>query len=271
MNNLVILMSIYKNVVLEYFKQSIESILHQSFKQFDMFIKYDGPVDKQIDNYISSINDDRITIFERKENRGLAISLNELIEAALQKNQYKYFARMDADDICRADRLMKQIDFLENHSDVDIISSWCEEIDEENNILFVKKLPPDDATLKRDIIKRNPFNHPAVMARLKIFKEGCRYNPSVYLVEDYKLWTTLAVKGYTFANIQESLLKFRIDRDFYKRRIGLRKAVAEFKVKLIAMKNMKDYRISNFIFLFAYFFMRISPPFVIKKLYRFLR
>jgi len=270
-HKLVILMSVYRNDRLEYLKQSFASILQQSYKQFDVFVKYDGPIDLQIDEYLSSINDERITLFKRKENCGLATSLNELIEAALHKKQYDYCARMDADDICRPDRFMKQIDYLESHNEVDIISSWCEEIDEKNNTLFVKKLPPDDATLKRDIIKRNPFNHPAVMARLKIFEDGFRYDPEANLVEDYKLWTTLAVNGYTFANIQEPLLKFRVDQDFYRRRAGLRKAVVEFKIKIKAMKTLKDYRLSNFIYLFAYFIMRISPTYIIRKLYTFLR
>ena len=264
-------MSIYKNDKLEYLTQSIESILQQSFNQFDVFIKYDGTIDQLIDEYLSSITDERFTIFKRNENRGLATSLNELIEAALQKKRYKYFARMDADDICRPDRLRKQIDYLESHSEVDIISSWCEEIDGENNTLFMKKLPPDDPTLKRDLIKRNPFNHPAVMARLKIFEDGFRYDPSAHLAEDYKLWTTLAVNSYTFANIQEPLLKFRVDRDFYSRRTGFKKAVAEFKIKFTAMKDLKDHRLSNFIYLFAYFVMRISPPFILRKIYKNLR
>jgi hypothetical protein len=249
----------------------MDSILQQTFTQFDVFVMCDGPLKPHIDEYLSSIDDNRITLLKRDENQGLAQSLNELIEEAMQRQQYEFCARMDADDICHMDRFQKQIEYLEHHEAVDIISCWCEEIDEKNNTLYVKKLPPDDATLKRDLIKRNPFNHPAIMARMKIFKSGFRYDPAAHLVEDYKLWVTLAMNGFTFGNIQEPLLRFRVDPDFYSRRSGIQKAFIELKVKYRAMEGLKDYRISNFIYLLLYFFLRLSPPFILKMIYKHFR
>ena len=91
-------MSLYKNDVLEYVRLSVESILNQTYKDFDYYIQYDGPVDAEVDAYLSGVNDERVRIQRRAENKGLAQSLNDLMNVVMHIG-YEYIARMDADDI----------------------------------------------------------------------------------------------------------------------------------------------------------------------------
>jgi len=259
MPNIAVIMSCYKNDKINFVKESIKSLLCQTYRNFHLFIKFDGPVDSVVQNYILSIDDTRVSTIPRDENKGLAYTLNELIDEALKHKDCKYIARMDADDICSLDRLEKQLIFLEKHEDIDIVGSWCEEIDKNNNFLFLKKMPSNDATLKKNLVKRCPFVHPSVLMRRCIFENGNRYNIGSYLSEDYILWISLAIQGHKFGNISEPLIKFRIDDNFYRRRLGFKKAVAEFRGRLYIMQRLNQHTVKNYFWTLSAFLMRLSP------------
>jgi Glycosyl transferase family 2 len=237
--NVAVIMSVYIKDKVIFLKQSIESILCQKYYNFDLFLMMDGPVNENILQYINSINDDRVHVYKRTNNKGLAHSLNELIEIVLRNKNHKYIARMDSDDISDPMRLYKQVVYFKGHKDIDILGSWCYEINEDNRILYLKKLPAEDFELKRNIVKRSPFVHPSVMINRSVFEKGYRYDTSCFLTEDFDLWVRLAVKGFKYSNIQEPLISFRIDNNFYDRRKGKLKAYAEFKCKIKAIRGLK--------------------------------
>lgn len=268
MNKLVVLMSVYHGDRLDFVLQSFTSLIKQQYAEFDIYIQFDGCIDPLVEEYLLSITDDRLHISMRPENRGLAYSLNELIDRALlAPEQYSYFARMDADDVCSLDRFLKQVQFLELNCCIDVVGSWCEEIDEENNSLFYKKLVTDDYSLKTNIVKRCPFIHPSVVFRRKIFEQGHRYNTNIHLTEDYYFWVDLASHGYLFANIPEYLIKYRINKNFYQRRCGYKKAIAETKSKFYAINVLNHKSVSNYLYAFATFFLRICPQSVARWIY----
>jgi hypothetical protein len=237
--SIAVIMSVYNKDKEIFLKQSIESILFQKYCNYDLFLMIDGPVNNNLLIYLNSIKDGRVHIYNRINNKGLAHSLNELIEIVLRDEKHKYIARMDSDDISDVTRLFKQVVYFEVHKDIDVLGSWCYEINEDNRILYLKKLPAEDFELKRNIVKRSPFVHPSVMINRSVFEKGYRYDTSCFLTEDLDLWVRLAVKGFKFSNIQEPLISFRIDNNFYDRRKGKLKAYAEFKCKIKAIRGLK--------------------------------
>ena len=95
---LVVIMSLYKNDMLQYVRLAVESVLDQTYKDFEFYIQYDGSIRIEVDEYLSALTDERVKIQRRDENKGLAQSLNDLLSIVLPLG-YEYIARMDTDDI----------------------------------------------------------------------------------------------------------------------------------------------------------------------------
>lgn len=115
-----VIMSLYLNDNVDYVSQAINSILNQTYSDFDFYIQYDGHIKDEVDLYLSSLKDARIHIYKRDENKGLAKSLNELLSVVMPLD-YQFIARMDADDISTPDRFEKQVNYLQNHPEVDVV------------------------------------------------------------------------------------------------------------------------------------------------------
>ena len=124
-----VIMSLYKNDVVDYVKLAVESILNQTYKELDFFIQYDGPIRPEVDDYLTGLKDERVKIQRRAENKGLAQSLNDLLVIVMPMG-YEYIARMDADDISEVNRFERQMAYLEQHKDVDCVGGAINEIDE---------------------------------------------------------------------------------------------------------------------------------------------
>jgi glycosyltransferase involved in cell wall biosynthesis len=221
MTDLAVIMAVYRNDKLKFLKESVQSILDQTFADFHYYIMFDGPVSPDIDCYINSLEDNRIRLFRSKENKGLAASLNYLLEILLSNQEYKLIARMDADDISLPLRFEKQRNFMLDNPDVSCVGCWYEEIDGSGKHLADIKLPVDHESLKKRYFTRTPFAHPSVMYRRQLIETAGFYPTDTILMEDNVLWGRALKEGLRFANIPEFLLKFRIDRDFYKRRSGV--------------------------------------------------
>lgn len=194
-----VIMPVY-NTKKEYLKEAIESILNQTFVDFEFIVINDGSTDSNIEKVILSYNDSRIR-YIKQENCGVAQSLNN----AIAISQGEYIARMDADDISLPDRFKKQVEFLESHPDISLCGSFIE--------VF-------DSNKKRKVIKYTEYPqlldcwcacivaHPTVMFKKTDFeKYDLKYNPE-YKCEDYELWSR-AILHLKFYVIQEVLLAYR--------------------------------------------------------------
>lgn len=268
MSDLAVIMSVYKNDKLKYVIESVQSILNQTFTQFHYYLVFDGPVAKDIESYITNIKDERIKLFRLEENCGLAIALNYLLEIVLKNPEYKLIARMDADDISLLSRFEKQRNHLLDNSDISVLGCWYEEIDESGKHLSYRNLPVDNKALRKRYITRTPFAHPSVMYRRDLIEIAGFYPVDTVLMEDNVLWGEALKHGLKLANLPEYLLKFRIDRDFYKRRSGIRYGwnfiKTRFKTNLLLNLPVYSYLIS---FLFGVIKMLPSP--VLRYLYMF--
>ena len=204
-----------------------------------IYIVFDGPVASDIDSYLTSIGDNRIKLFRQEKNGGLARALNYLLEIVLKIPEYKLIARMDADDISLPSRFEKQRKFLLDNPDISCVGCWYQEIDESGKHLSDRKLPIDHEALKKRYYTRTPFAHPSVMYRRKLIEIAGFYPTDTVLMEDNVLWGKALKKGLRFANIPEFLFRFRIDKEFYKRRSGFKYGWNFIKTRFKINRSLK--------------------------------
>lgn len=187
-----------------YIKDSIESILNQSERDFEFIIVDDGSTDKT-SLIISSFSDPRLRVF-KINHCGLIYSLN----FGISKANGEYIARMDVDDISEPNRLKKQADFLDDHPDIALCGSFATIIDENGKVKGrLEYSPIEDKNIRRYALLHNPFIHPTIMIRKKVFDSVGMYKSLFKHVEDYELWTRV-LRKYKGATLSEALLKYRI-------------------------------------------------------------
>lgn len=195
-----IVMPVY-NVPAGYLQEAMDSILDQTFVDFELIIVDDGSTDDSI-SIVKSYNDSRIRLIQN--NHDFIGSLNIGMAAA----RGKYIVRMDADDIMLPCRLQVQYEFMEKHLKIAVCGSWIEKFGNDERIV---QLPGEHEQIVTSMLLSNPMAHPSVMIRKNVFEQlGMElYKREYPCAEDYKLWTDLALKGYHFANIPEVLLRYR--------------------------------------------------------------
>lgn len=191
----------------KYLREAIESILEQTYKDFQFVIVNDGSTDSSLEIMREyQKKDQRIKIINQ-ENTGLAKALNRGIKQA----KGKYIARMDADDISKPDRLDKQIEFLENNPNCVALGTQSYVIDNDGNELFITNLPTEKKTIKENYLPaRNPFYHGSVMFRKDSYIEVNGYNEDIiHFIEDLILWNNLSDIG-ELQNLSDALYVHRI-------------------------------------------------------------
>ncbi len=265
-----VIMSIYKNDKLMYVVKCVNSLLKQTFGDFHVYIQYDGVVEDDIKHFFMELNDTRFHVYSRNENYGLAYSLNELLRIILTK-EYDYIIRMDADDICIFDRFEKQIIFMEQHKNIDICGGYIEEMDENEKGIGVVKYPLTHNEMKSYFAKRNPLAHVSVIFRKSYFQKAGLYPVDTDKDEDTIFWLNGFLSGCQFANIEQVLVRVRVNRNFYSRRNGLSKSLSDLKNRCLVIKKLNLSSV-NYIFAFARFVVLSVPiPRITQLAYKFLR
>lgn len=195
-------MSVYNGE--KYLSEAIESILNQTFKDFEFLIINDGSTDSSRE-IILSYDDYRIKLIENDNNIGLTKSLNKGVDIACGK----YIARMDADDISMPERLEKQVDFMENHEDIAVCGSWFSVIDDKGNILSEVKTQINHEFLFFELFFKNPIGHATTIMRKSVIEHIGRYDPDYVVTQDYYLWFRIIESGYKIHNIDRVLIYYR--------------------------------------------------------------
>lgn len=270
--SIAVIMSVYKNDTAEYVKLSVESILGQTYKDFDLYVQYDGPVRKDVDEYLCGLTDERVKIQRRAENKGLAHSLNDLL-AIVKPQGYEFIARMDADDISMPDRFEKQIVFLQQHPRIDCVGGAINEIDENGNDRGkITSYPCDSDKCRAFFAKRNPVAHPSVMFRQSFFeKAGWQYPTDFVRNEDTMLWYRGCLAGAQIANLPDVVLNFRMtDAMFTQRRNGKAFAKSQLAMRKIINKGL-GYGPMSMVYAYAMYILMISPSWILKWAYKVLR
>lgn len=208
-----------------------------------------------------------LRIISASSREGLARCLNDLIVTVLADNTWQLIARMDIDDVSMPRRMEIQRCFLNKNPEIDILGTACIEVSESGQYIQTKLMPLDHDAILRSLPRCNPINHPSVMVRRRVFASGIRYRADVSYTEDYHLWIDAASKGFIFANLSQPLLKYTRDSQFFRRRGGVRQAVADARVRFRAIFVLRQAGIQNFFWVIAAFFMRLLPGLLQKIIY----
>lgn len=236
MNNYSVLMSVYRNDNPNFLRESIESIMNQTIQTNDFVIIKDGKLTSELDFIILKFKNmypDIFNIVELAENVGLGKALS--IGIAYCKNEF--VARMDADDFSIKDRIEKELNYLENHVDVDLIGTQSYEFNNDVNVpVQYNTFPIEHENIVKYAHSRNPYSHPSVVFKKSKVLEAGNYQDA-YLCEDYDLWIRMIQNGSKCANLDEYLFAVRISDDFFKRRGGIKYVSS---INNLMKRNMKN-------------------------------
>lgn len=174
--------------------QAIESILAQTYQDFEFIILNDGSLDNT-DEVIKNYQDKRIRYYKNKENKGIAYSRNRA--AALTRG--KYIMIMDDDDISLPERMQKQVDFLNNHPKTTIIAGQIEGL---------SRIPAQHDDIAVGLIQYNNIGNANIMYRADFAKKhNIFYNEKLKASEDWEFWLKMLFNGAKFASIPEDVLQ----------------------------------------------------------------
>lgn len=206
-----------------YVARALESVLDQTFRDFEFLIIDDGSTDRSLEILRSyESKDQRIRLVSRP-NTGLVVALNEMLTLA----NGEFIARMDSDDISSKERFIRQLDYLKKCNDCVCVGSWTRLIDEEDRPIGIVQRPSDHATIEKDLLSGcNSVAHPTVMFRSECVRSLNGYACEAFPAEDLDLWLRMSLNG-KLHNIQEPLLDYRVHassvsqrhRDLQKRKV----------------------------------------------------
>ena len=188
----------------QYLKEAIESILNQSFKNFEFIIIDDFSTDwsyKICKKYAEK--DNRIKLFRNEKNMWISFTRNKLINLS----STNYIASQDSDDISENNRLELSFNFLENNKEYWVVSWNNIIINEESKIIWYRKYSNN---IKKIILKKSPISQPSSIFRKDIFLEVWWYDSNLNYWEDYDLWCKMYAKNYKIKNLENNLVRLRI-------------------------------------------------------------
>jgi len=200
-----VLTSVY-NETLEEIRESLDSILNQSYKDFELIVVLDRPEYAEAFALLQeyAVKDSRVKVLTNEKNLGLALSMNYAAENA----KGEYYLRMDADDVCYPGRFQMQIDAIRG-SKYDLVCGNYDFIDENGEALQQKASVYTDKQISVLLPYRNIIHHPTVIMRAETFRRMGGYR-NYKCAQDYDLWLRMKKAGCNFHMMPEKLIKYRV-------------------------------------------------------------
>lgn len=202
-----VIMSVYREPI-PWLEEAIESILHQTYSDFEYIIVIDDPSNTEILDCVGKFaaQDIRIRMVPNAVNKGLAKSLNRGLSLA----KGTYIARMDGDDISLPERFEKQLAFMEANPGIALCGTQIIRINESGQAVSMGDYPSDPTLLKRLVHTRSIATHPSYFGRKEVFDELGGYRPFP-AAQDYDFLYRLIDAGHLVSNLPERLFKFRLN------------------------------------------------------------
>jgi len=185
----------------KYLVEAIDSVLVQSFSDFELIVIDDGSTDGSLRILQEYQKRDKRILLVSRENRNLATTLNDSIDIA----RGEWIVRMDQDDIALPHRFERQLQWLEQ-TGADICGSWVKHFGSWDRRTW--RGCQSDQAIKMEMLFKSPFVHPSVMMRADLAKQ-LRYDKTCEKAEDYDLWVRAAQAGWKMSNVPEVLLLYR--------------------------------------------------------------
>lgn len=235
-----VIMSVYNDKP-EYLIESIESIIGQSYKNFEFIIVDDDcdiKISKIINEYAKKFN--KIKVIKNSKNLGLTLSLN----IAMKQASGKFIARQDADDISMPERLKYQIEFLKNNPDYGLVG--CKYLEIENDKFSPQRVKflSSNMDIRKNISRFNPIFHSSVMFRKNVIDNVGYYNEKIKYAQDYEYWVRISSK-YKIKNLDRVLIYRRYSSEMVSIKKEKRQLYYSIKAQITAIKivtkNIFDY------------------------------
>lgn len=221
-----------------YLAEAIDSILAQTYNNFELIIIDDGSTDNSLQVLRGyEKRDARIRLVAR-ENRNLATTLNDIIDLA----RGKWIARMDQDDIALPQRFERQLQWLER-TEGDIAGSWIQRFGTSDKRIV--KLCQSDEAIKMELLFCSPFAHPSVMIKTELVRL-LQYDKAWEKAEDYDLWERAAEAGWKMTNVPEVLLLYRVH-------------IAQISIKTAALQQQLGQCIQRRYWEYMFHKLQLSP------------
>jgi glycosyltransferase involved in cell wall biosynthesis len=228
-----VLMSVYNGE--KYLQEAIDSILGQTFKDFEFLIINDGSTDNTAE-ILESYNNPRIKIINNEKNIGLTKSLNKGLKLA----RGEYIARQDADDISLSTRFKEELKFFEKNSNVALVGTDYFLINEKDEIIHTVNCFIENSKLKEKLLEGNQFGHGSIMFKKECVEKVGMYREEFKFAQDFD-FTLRISEEFDVANIPKSLYKWRINIDS----VSVKKKSLQDKYALLAIEMAKERRHSG--------------------------
>lgn len=264
-----VLLSIYYKEKPVFLSRALNSIWEeQILKPVEIVIVKDGPLTNELNLVLTEFEKlAPVKNLELDKNYGLGFALAK----GLNVCSNEIVARMDSDDIAKPDRFEKQIKYIIDHPEYDVIGSNIAEFDKsEKDIVSIRKVPKEQNEIYTFAYRRNPMNHMSVVFRKSAVLRAGSYI-SFLGFEDYYLWVRMLLQGSKFYNIQDNLLLVRIGNDMHARRQGKLYFLQELKLQKelfqMGFINWFEYMLN----LLLRAFPRLFPVWLLKYVYKIIR
>jgi glycosyltransferase involved in cell wall biosynthesis len=234
----VVLMSVYGLEHSDNLDQCLDSIVNQTHVPQKIVLVKDGPLSESLDAVIDRYAGryDLFKIVALAENRGLVHALN----TGLQYCDCEYTFRMDSDDLSLPNRFETQLQFMQKHPEIGVLSSAMYEFDDDpDQPQYVKTVAANHEAIVKQFPWRNPINHAACCYRTELIRNAGGYPDLLYL-EDYYLWSILLCRGIRFHNLTEPLYLCRFNRATLSRRGGWINFRNECSLRWFLYRNHKS-------------------------------
>lgn len=256
-----VLMGVYNQKDRIALEQAVDSILQQTFYNFEFLIYDDGSCREEM-LFLKELakKDNRIRLLKGEVNQGLAYALNECLKEA----KGIYIARMDADDMSDPERLKAQKEFLDKHTECAFVGLNAKLFDEQG-IWGIRNMVKQPSA--KEFLKYSPYIHPSVMFRKTVLDEikGYKVSKDTLRCEDYELFMRLYCMGHYGYNLQELLFSYRENRNWYDKRT-LQQRMAEMKIRYQGFKAMGILNWKTFIYVIKPVIMSLIPKLIRRKI-----
>ncbi len=263
--NVAVIMPVYNAGL--FLRECLDSILAQTFRDFVLIVCDDGSTDDSpqiLAEYAA--RDGRMKVLTNHENLGIPLTRNKLLTAVPQGCEY--LAIMDSDDVCKPDRLERQVKFLLDHPELCGVGSALEIIDEHSRTTGFRCYPVSPEEIRLTMPDRNVLAQSSLMLRRAAFDEFGGYRSGLACCEDYDCWLRMLEK-YDFANLPDPVLKYRMSPSQSKQsklRLTLRNTL---KIQADYRTRTHSWTVRSRLRAFAGHILLCLPPSLVLKLFEY--